>query len=230
MRNRDDLGQTVEDLMCKMCCPVYVPPPPLNDNASSPICPCPFWASGPQRTSTATRHSTKSSFATDALRFQEACQVIECFEELEQDRCEILRHMKVYGDWDSVLYQLRLMTRPSPRRRGSARCTTSGEARFREGHQGEDVARLSRSRQGQLGCSSGKRCGATDSLRRTDPGLQARRLAWASEVPEHDSLADDFIKPFCDMEGAPVCSRKLKGARDFILRLCWWQQAITLPV
>ena len=39
VRNRDDLGQTVEDLMCKMCCPVfetadenYVPPPPLNDN------------------------------------------------------------------------------------------------------------------------------------------------------------------------------------------------------
>ena len=30
-------------------------------------------------------------------------QVIECFEELEQDGCEILRHMKVYGDWDSVL-------------------------------------------------------------------------------------------------------------------------------
>ena len=38
-------------------------------------------------------------------------QVIECFEELEQDGCEILRHMKVYGDWDSVLYELRLMTR-----------------------------------------------------------------------------------------------------------------------
>ena len=38
-------------------------------------------------------------------------QVIECFEELEQDGCEILRHMKVYGNWDSVLYELRLMTR-----------------------------------------------------------------------------------------------------------------------
>ena len=44
-----------------------------------------------------------------------------------------------------------------------------------------------------------------------------KRLAWASEVPKHYSLADDFIKPFCDMEGAPVCSRKLnKGCRDFM--------------
>ena len=30
-------------------------------------------------------------------------------------------------------------------------------------------------------------------------------------------MADDFIKPFCDMEGAPVCSRKLnKGPRNFM--------------
>ena len=44
-----------------------------------------------------------------------------------------------------------------------------------------------------------------------------KRLAWASEAPEHYSLADDFIKPFCDMEGAPVCNRKLnKGPRDFM--------------
>ncbi|CAE7372970.1 unnamed protein product, partial [Symbiodinium sp. CCMP2456] len=31
-----------------------------------------------------------------------------------------------------------------------------------------------------------------------------KRLAWASKVPEHFLLADDFIKPFRDMEGAPV--------------------------
>ena len=49
VRNRDDLGQTVEDLMSKMCCPVfkkvddYVPPRPSTITPSSPVCPRPFW-------------------------------------------------------------------------------------------------------------------------------------------------------------------------------------------
>ena len=74
VRNRDDLGQTVEDLMCKMCCPVfetvdenYVPPPPLNDNAfftGLPLSVLGRLAGRRWRTSTATRHGTKSSFAT----------------------------------------------------------------------------------------------------------------------------------------------------------------------
>ncbi|CAJ1384699.1 unnamed protein product [Effrenium voratum] len=161
VRNRDDLGQTVEDLMCKMCCPVfetadenYVPPPPLNDNAfftglSSSVL---GRLAGPQMADLdgdETRHkilfcdgmlydfkeratsemwqpSKATKLFEHILAFlkehletgvclleasENGKQVIECFEELEQDGCEILRHMKVHGDWDSVLYELRLMTR-----------------------------------------------------------------------------------------------------------------------
>ncbi|CAJ1373416.1 unnamed protein product, partial [Effrenium voratum] len=50
VRSRDDLGQTVEDLMCKMCCPVFetvdgncVPPRLSTIMPSSPVCPRPFW-------------------------------------------------------------------------------------------------------------------------------------------------------------------------------------------
>ena len=140
-------------------------------------------------------------------------------EELEQDGCEILRHMKVYGDWDSVLYELRLMTRAIS---ATPRFCEPG---FREGHQGEDVARLPRSRQGQLGVQlpgnyvvqQTRYLTAKDGPAPYHARTLGKRLAWASEVPEHYSLADDFIKPFCDMEGAPVCSRKLnKGPRDFM--------------
>ncbi|CAE7368852.1 unnamed protein product, partial [Symbiodinium microadriaticum] len=46
--------------------------------------------------------------------------------------------------------------------------------------------------------------------------LRGKRLAWASEVPDHFGMAEGFIKPFCDHEGAPVTSRHLhKGAKDF---------------
>ena len=47
---------------------------------------------------------------------------------------------------------------------------------------------------------------AKDGLAPYHARTLGKRLAWASEVPKHYLLADDFIKPFCNMEGAPVCS------------------------
>ena len=143
VRNRDDLGQTVEDLMCKMCCPVfetvdenYVPPPPLNDNAfftglSSSVL---GRLAGPQMADLDGDETRRKILFCDGMLYdfkervlrspipaklfehilaflkehletgvclleasENGKQVIECFEELEQDGCEILRHMKVYG-------------------------------------------------------------------------------------------------------------------------------------
>ncbi|CAJ1389164.1 unnamed protein product, partial [Effrenium voratum] len=208
VRNRDDLGPDEN----------YVPPPPLNDNAfftglSSSVL---GRLAGPQMADLdgdETRHKIlfcdgmlynfkervlRSPIPADRMGFHAAAtsemwqpskatklfehilaflrehvetgvclleasengkQVIECFEELEQDGCEILRHRKVYGDWDSVLYELRLMTR-----------AISATPRFCEMYYIWE-ARI--------------------------PGRTlGKRLAWASEVPEHYSLADDFIKPF----------------------------------
>ena len=46
--------------------------------------------------------------------------------------------------------------------------------------------------------------------------LEGKRLVWASEVPPHDDLNVDFIKPFCEQAGAPICSRALhRSPKDF---------------
>ncbi|CAJ1386113.1 unnamed protein product [Effrenium voratum] len=337
VRNRDDLGQTVEDLMNKLCCPVfetadenYVPPPPLNDNAfftglSSSVL---GRLAGPQMADLdgdETRHKIlfcdgmlydfkervlRSPIPADRMGFhakatsemwqpskatklfehilaflkehletgvclleasENGKQVIECFEELEQDGCEILRHMKVYGDWDSVLYELRLMTRAisaTPRfcemyyiwgSQDSGKDTKlkmlhagdwdsvlyelrlmtraiSASPRFCEmyyiwgsqdsgkdtkvkmlhaffGHENNYGVKLP----GNYVVQQTRYLTAKDGPAPYHARTLGKRLAWASEVPEHYSLADDFIKPFCDMEGAPVCSRKLnKGPRDFM--------------
>ncbi|CAJ1389442.1 unnamed protein product, partial [Effrenium voratum] len=292
VRNRDDLGQTVEDLMRKMCCPVfetadenYVPPPPLNDNAfftglSSSVL---GRLAGPQMADLdgdETRHKIlfcdgmlydfkervlRSPIPADRMGFHAAAtsemwqpskatklfehilaflkehvetgvclleasengkQVIECFEELEQDGCEILRHMKVYGDWDSVLYELRLMTRAisaTPRfcemyyiwgSQESGKDTKVKMLHAFLGHGKDNYGvQLPGNYVVQQTCYLTAKDGPAPYHART----LGKRLAWASEVPEHYSLADDFIKPFCDMEGAPVCSRKLnKGPRDFM--------------
>ncbi|CAJ1371017.1 unnamed protein product, partial [Effrenium voratum] len=275
VRNRDDLGQSVEDLMCKMCCPVfetvdenYVPPPPLNDNAfftglSSSVL---GRLAGPQMADLdgdETRHKIlfcdgmlydlkervlRSPIPADRMGFhakatsemwqpskatklfehilaflkehvetgvclleasENGKQVIECFEELEQDGCEILRHMKVYGDWDSVLYELRLMTRAIS---DSGKDTKVKMLHAFLGH-GKDNYGVQLPGNYVVQQTLTAKDGPAPYHART----LGKRLAWASEVPEHYSLADDFIKPFCDMEGAPVCSRKLnKGPRDFM--------------
>ena len=104
-------------------------------------------------------------------------QVIECFEELEQDGCEILRHRKVHGDWDSVLYELRLMSR-----------AISATPRFCEMYYiwgSQDSGKDTKVKmlhaflgQGQLrGAASGKLCGA-----QTGPApYHARTLALSLE-------------------------------------------------
>ena len=286
MRNRDDLGQTVEDLMRKMCCPVfetvdenYVPPPPLNDNAfftglSSSVL---GRLAGPQMADLdgeETRHKIlfcdgmlydfkervlRSPIPADRMGFhakatsemwqpskatklferilaflkehletgvclleasENGKQVIECFKELEQDGCEILRHMKVYGDW----YELRLMTRAisaTPRfcemyyiwgSQDSGKDTKVKMLHAFLGHGKDNYGvQLPGNYVVQQTCYLTAKDGPAPYHART----LGKRLAWASEVPEHYSLADDFVKPF--MEGAPVCSRKLnKGPRDFM--------------
>ncbi|CAJ1393928.1 unnamed protein product, partial [Effrenium voratum] len=292
VRNRDDLGQTVEDLMNKMCCPVfetanenYVPPPPLNDNAfftglSSSVL---GRLAGPQMADLdgdETRHKIlfcdgmlhdfkervlRSPIPADRMGFHAAAttemwqpskatklfehilaflkehvetgvclleasengkQVIECFEELEQDGCEILRHMKVYGDWDSVLYELRLMTRAisaTPRFCemyyiwGSQDSGKDTKVKMLHAFFGHKENNSGVQLPGNYVVQQTRYLTAKDGPAPYHARTLGKRLAWASEVPEHYSLADDFIKPFCDMEGAPVCSRKLnKGPRDFM--------------
>ncbi|CAJ1381810.1 unnamed protein product, partial [Effrenium voratum] len=292
VRNRDDLGQTVEDLMCKMCCPVfetvdenYVPPPPLNDNAfftglSSSVL---GRLAGPQMADLdgdETRHKIlfcdgmlydfkervlRSPIPADRMGFhakatsemwqpskatklfkrilaflkehvetgvclleasENGKQVIECFEELEQDGCEILRHMKVYGDWDSVLYELRLMTRAisaTPRFCemyyiwGSQDSGKDTKVKMLHAFLGHGKDNYGVQLPGNYVVQQTRYLTAKDGPAPYHARTLGKRLAWASEVPEHYSLADDFIKPLCDMEGAPVCSRKLnKGPRDFM--------------
>ncbi|CAJ1374545.1 unnamed protein product, partial [Effrenium voratum] len=305
VRNRDDLGQTVEDLMCKMCCPVfetvdenYVPPPPLNENAfftglSSSVL---GRLAGPQMADLdgdETRHKIlfcdgmlydfkervlRSPIPADRMGFHAAAtsamwqpskatklfehilaflkehvetgvclleasengkQVIECFEELEQDGCEILRYMKVYGDWDSVLYELRLMTRAisaTPRICemyyiwGSQDSGKDTKVKMLHAFFGHKENNYGVQRPGNYVVQQTRYLTAKDGPAPYHARTLGKRLAWASEVPEHYSLADDFIKPFCDMEVAPVCSRKLnKGPRDFMPTALLVEQAITLP-
>ena len=153
-------------------------------------------------------------------------QVIECFEELEQDGCEILRHMKVYGDWDSVLYELRLMTRAisaTPRFCemyyiwGSQDSGKDTKVKMLHAFLGHSKDNYGVQLPGNYVVQQTRYLTAKDGPAPYHARTLGKRLAWASEVPEHYSLADDFIKPFCDMEGAPVCSRKLnKGPRHFM--------------
>ncbi|CAJ1389260.1 unnamed protein product, partial [Effrenium voratum] len=276
VRNRDDLGQTVEDLMCKMCCPVfetvdenYVPPPPLNDNAfftglSSSVL---GRLAGPQMADLdgdETRHNIlfcdgmlydfkervlRSPIPADRMGFHAAAtsemwqpskatkllehilaflkehvetgvclleasengkQVIECFEELEQDGCEILRYMKVYGDWDSVLYEQRLMTRAisaTPRFCemyyiwGSQDSGKDTKVKMLHAFYGHKENNYGVQLPGNYVVQQTRYLTAKDGPAPYHARTLGKRLAWASEVPEHYSLADDFIKPFCDMEG-----------------------------
>ncbi|CAE7815496.1 unnamed protein product [Symbiodinium sp. CCMP2592] len=47
--------------------------------------------------------------------------------------------------------------------------------------------------------------------------VERKRAVWASEVPHHTHLNEDFVKPFCEQGGAPVPARRLnKAPRDFI--------------
>ncbi|CAJ1393288.1 unnamed protein product, partial [Effrenium voratum] len=227
VQNRDDLGQTVEDLMCKMC----------------------VWQARRWRTLTATIlfcdgmlydfKATKLfehilAFLKEHLETgvcllkasENGKQVIECFEKLEQDGCEILRHMKVYGDWDSVLYELRLMTRAisaTPRFCemyyiwGSQDSGKDTKVKMLHAFLGHGKDNYGVQLPGNYVVQQTRYLTAKDGPAPYHARTLGKRLAWASEVPERYSLADDFIKPFCDMEGAPVCSRKLnKGPRDFM--------------
>ena len=110
-------------------------------------------------------------------------RVEESFQQLEADRRELLGVFRPYGTWDHVLFVLRMFTR-----------AVVGASRFCEmfyvyglGHSGKDVLFLI----------------LTAFLSR----LEGKRLVWASEVPPHDDLNVDFIKPFCEQAGAPICSR-----------------------
>ncbi|CAJ1392159.1 unnamed protein product [Effrenium voratum] len=140
-------------------------------------------------------------------------QVIECFEELEQDGCEILRHMKVYGDWDSVLYELRLMTRAisaTPRFCemyyiwGSQDSGKDTKVKMLHAFLGHKENNYGVQLPGNYVVQQTRYLTAKDGPAPYHARTLGKRLAWASEVPEHYSLADDFIKPFCDMEGAPT--------------------------
>ncbi|CAJ1387810.1 unnamed protein product [Effrenium voratum] len=282
VRNRDDLGQTVEDLMCKMWCPVfetvdenYVPPPPLNDNAfftglSSSVL---GRLAGPQMADLdgdETRHKIlfcdgmlydfkervlRSPIPANRMGFhakatsemwqpskatklfehilaflkehvetgvclleasENGKQVIECFEELEQDGCEILRHMKVYGDWDSVLYELRLMTRAisaTPRFCemyyiwGSQDSGKDTKLKMLHAFFGHKENNYGVQLPGNYVVQQTRYLTAKDGPAPYHARTLGKRLAWASEVPEHYLLADDFIKPFCDME---VCQTTVK--------------------
>ena len=72
-------------------------------------------------------------------------------------------------------------------------------------------------------------CGATDLLPDRGPApyharTLGKRLAWASEVPEHYS-------PFVTWKVRQSAAGSLtRVPGTSCLRLCWWQQAITLPV
>ncbi|CAJ1382038.1 unnamed protein product, partial [Effrenium voratum] len=266
VRNRDDLGQTVEDLMCKMCCPVfetvdenYVPPPPLNDNAfftglSSSVL---GRLAGPQMADLdgdETRHKIlfcdgmlydfkervlRSPIPADRMGFhakatsemwqpskatklferilaflkehvetgvclleasENGKQVIECFEELEQDGCEILRHRKVYGDWDSVLYELRLMTRAisaTPRFCemyyiwGSQDSGKDTKVKMLHAFLGHGKDNYGVQLPGNYVVQQTRYLTAKDGPAPYHARALGKRLAWASEVPEHYSLADD---------------------------------------
>ncbi|CAJ1378524.1 unnamed protein product [Effrenium voratum] len=272
VRNRDDLGQTVEDLMNKMCCPVfetvdenYVPPPPLNDNAfftglSSSVL---GRLAGPQMADLDGDEAQNPLLRRHALRFQGArpqrcgkatklfehilaflkehletgvClleaskngkQVIECFEELEQDGCEILRHMKVYGDWDSVLYELRLMTRAisaTPRFCemyciwGSQDSGKDTKVKMLHAFFGHGQDNYGVQLPGNYVVQQTRYLTAKDGPAPYHARTLGKRLAWASEVPEHYSLADDFIKPFCDMEGQSAAGSSTRTTVSFTLK------------
>ena len=152
-------------------------------------------------------------------------RAIQGFEALQRDGCEILDYLKAYGDWDSVLYELRVMARAitaSPRfcemyyiwgPQGSGKDTKvkmlhsffgHGDQRYGVSLPAEYLVQQSRQ-------------SAKESASPYHAHTLGKRLAWASEIPEHFALADDFIKPFCDMEGAPVTIRKLHRApKDFM--------------
>ncbi|CAJ1406937.1 unnamed protein product, partial [Effrenium voratum] len=134
-------------------------------------------------------------------------QVIECFEELEQDGCEILRHMKVYGDWDSVLYELRLMIRAisaTPRFCemyyiwGSQDSGKDTKVKMLHAFLGHGKDNYGVQLPGNYVVQQTRYLTAKDGPAPYHARTLGKRLA--SEVPEHYSLADDFIKPFCDME------------------------------
>ena len=289
VRNRDDLGQFLEELLCNLCRPVfapdqYIPPYPLNDNLffsglSSSVLgrlagpalpdldgddtrfkilfcdgklydfkerilrsPVPadrlgFHAKATSEMWQPSQETTlfedikdylKDHLATgvELLEGSEAGRrVIQAFEALQRDGCEILGYLKAYGDWDSVLYELRVMARAitaSPRfcemyyiwgPQGSGKDTKvkmlhsffgHGEQHYGVSLPGEYLVQQSRQ-------------SAKESASPYHARTLGKRLAWASEIPEHFALADDFIKPFCDMEGAPVTSRKLHRApKDFM--------------
>ncbi|CAE7796753.1 unnamed protein product, partial [Symbiodinium sp. KB8] len=286
VRNRDDLGQVLEELLCNLCRPVfaadeYVPPYPLNDNLffsglSSSVLgrlagpalpdldgddtrfkilfcdgklydfkerilrsPVPadrlgFHAKATSEMWQPSQETTLFEDIKDYLKEQLATgvellegseagrRVIQGFEALQRDGCEILGYL---GDWDSVLYELRVMARAitaSPRfcemyyiwgSQGSGKDTKvkmlhsffgHGEQHYGVSLPGEYLVQQSRQ-------------SAKESASPYHARTLGKRLAWASEIPEHFALADDFIKPFCDMEGAPVTSRKLHRApKDFM--------------
>ena len=133
-------------------------------------------------------------------------------------------HMKVYGDWDSVLYELRLRAISATPRFcemyyiwGSQDSGKDTKVKMLHAFLGHGKDNYGVQLPGNYVVQQTRYLTAKDGPAPYHARTLGKRLAWASEVPEHYSLADDFIKPFCDMEGAPVCSRKLnKGPRDFM--------------
>ncbi|CAE7462845.1 unnamed protein product, partial [Symbiodinium microadriaticum] len=266
VRNRDDLGQILEELLCNLCRPVfapdeYIPPYPLNDNLffsglSSSVLGRLAGPALPDLDGDDTRFKIlfcdgklydfkerllRSPVPADRLGFhakdhlatgvellegsEAGRRAIQGFEALQRDGCEILDYLKAYGDWDSVLYELRVMARAitaSPRfcemyyiwgPQGSGKDTKvkmlhsffgHGDQRYGVSLPAEYLVQQSRQ-------------SAKESASPYHAHTLGKRLAWASEIPEHFALADDFIKPFCDMEGAPVTIRKLHRApKDFM--------------
>ena len=87
-----------------------------------------------------------------------------------------------------------LMTRPSPRRRGSARCTTSGEPDSGKDTKVQMLHAFLGHGKDNYGAASGKHVvqqtrylTAKDGPAPYHARTSGKRLAWASEVPEHYS-------------------------------------------
>ncbi|CAE7407536.1 unnamed protein product, partial [Symbiodinium sp. CCMP2592] len=149
-------------------------------------------------------------------------KVIECFEALQSAGCELLAVLKAYRGWDSVLYDLRTFAR------AISACPRFCEMYYFWGGQstGKDtkVKLLHRFLGGgehnyavslpgnyvvaASGADRAARDAASPYLART----RGKRLIWCSEVPAHEAMADGFVKPWCEMQGAPITGRKLHTA------------------
>ncbi|CAJ1414497.1 unnamed protein product [Effrenium voratum] len=151
-------------------------------------------------------------------------KVIESFQQLASDGCELVTLLRRYGSYDWVLWLLRFFTRAA-----------SGVDRYCEflylfgpGGSGKDVLLLILLRflgreddnyatmlPGSyvvVGGQSDKN-GPTENIAQ----LESKRLVWSSEVPEHTELQVDFLKAYAEQGGAPITGRRCHGhTRSFV--------------